>query len=1712
MVPHELLGGRTSTGVLCQSVSISSIKALFIFQGNDGIEVLRMKGLVTEDAASTAAVEKELQELAHEEDIKDLARTERKKKSAKKTKKAVKAIGGLQGKDEDVTMEEVNPQPNESEKDDVKGCDQHTRSKVLQLSAPENPVLRGLEKRQIAAFVGEMSTYVERCAASGTIPLHMKYCIKNTLLDTLYQGGAFGHQYKSLPEVPPERIEEYLKSIPCQETTELDLDEIRKFVNQHVKIAEAESNCHFRIVVLIGRFKSVLMQQGWGRLLDPDVARIHGKTLVKLLLGRIDPPHVRARLSKDIKFAHRVCASDFEMFCKFVLQKYELYSTLVVDRPNKRGRFEASDSSDESEAPPKKTKKVKKPKKKGQGASHDEHKKEWNLFCLNKRACKGKKHRMSECPNTTPEEAKELLRKYRKFNFFKLRNKMINVSHIQSEKTNRSSAFAIFSASGNTKLTEIQILADTGANICLAPRRIAEELSAKIVELPEPIRLKAGINNGNKNSYVLATHVARLNISILAHSNNGNTQLRYDGLPFVLIDYPDTLAQVIVGENLMTHLGIEKGHIWQVMQEAGGAHVDCNSMEAYPAEDNSDMEHRINALRFQIGSDEPDHVLKEKLVQLDKNSKKTEPIETTYKTGPSLFLNNINAALSKDKTDFEKSEYEVEEDMGPYLSIGQDTPQEIDIAIDNMLREAEDNGISAKGRKSLRKMLYKKRNIWRIKLGDDPPAKIPPMKIKLKQGTIPIASPVRRYSPERRAFISKFVNALEKVGAVKPNINCAWMSCPHAVPKPGTEQFRFCLDMRRINDASEPIVWPMPHVDTVLSDLTHSTVYSKLDFSHGYWQIALDKDSQDCQSFGTDEGIWTPTRVLQGSKNSSAYFQGATSKIFSPIRTSLLQWLDDWLIHAKTETKLLHVLSKFFSLCEDHNIKLNANKCSLFTKEVTWCGRKISADGIEFDPRRLSGLKEMNTPTNGAELQQFITSINWMRQAIPNYNHITAPLYDILEEVYQHSGKRTKRAAKKVKLKDTSWNQKHEECFRQVQQSLREAVKLAIYDPKQRLCLFTDASDSHWASVLTQVPNEDLEKPFEEQRHSPLAFLSGNFKGSSANWSVPEKEGYSIVASMTKLDYLTMCQNGVSIFTDHRNLLYIFNPLGQDASVSKHIVSKLSRWAMKLSAFTYSIHHIPGENNVWADMLTRWTKNNVYTVHNLYYAPLHTAMKEPISWPDGKEILASQEKYRNEAERLKLETDDIGLNRYQSTNAIWIPSKDNLLQFRLMVIAHCGIGGHRAASATLSKLHRRYEWEGMKSDVEEFQSSCFHCLATIGARRVPRPMGHQIHSDSPNEVIHFDYLYIGEARESYQYILIIKDDFSGYVWLLPCKHADAWTTAQHLTTWFASFGVSAQWVSDRGSHFKNTLIDKIRQNLRVHHHFTTAYTPFANGTVERVCRETLRVLRALLSEYRMPIAQWPDVVPVIQSAINNAPVRRLSKKTPNEAFLGRTAQPLDNIIQSVPKKATSVGSIHQQQQKALTDLTQAITELHREVKGKPSKQRQTAVDRHNAKTHVIQPNFTEGDFVLVADTDKHMTSKVLLKWRGPRRITKVLSDFVYEVENLIDKRCTEIHATRLKFYRDSSHNEVSEMMDMAEFNDTEFYTVQKIIGLKRLNGTLVVKVLWRGFPAEEATWEPVEVMYNDVPKLMTTFLENFPNQTLSTEALRHIRATQSEED
>jgi hypothetical protein len=57
-------------------------------------------------------------------------------------------------------------------------------------------------------------------------------------------------------------------------------------------------------------------------------------------------------------------------------------------------------------------------------------------------------------------------------------------------------------------------------------------------------------------------------------------------------------------------------------------------------------------------------------------------------------------------------------------------------------------------------------------------------------------------------------------------------------------------------------------------------------------------------------------------------------------------------------------------------LKLHASKCMLLEATVRYCGRLITKDGVRFDPKNMKALQTMRDLQNGADLLQYIATVN----------------------------------------------------------------------------------------------------------------------------------------------------------------------------------------------------------------------------------------------------------------------------------------------------------------------------------------------------------------------------------------------------------------------------------------------------------------------------------------------------------------------------------------------------------------------------------------------------------------------------------------------------------------------------------------------------------------------------------------------------------------
>jgi hypothetical protein len=185
---------------------------------------------------------------------------------------------------------------------------------------------------------------------------------------------------------------------------------------------------------------------------------------------------------------------------------------------------------------------------------------------------------------------------------------------------------------------------------------------------------------------------------------------------------------------------------------------------------------------------------------------------------------------------------------------------------------------------------------------------------------------------------------------------------------------------------------------------------------------------------------------------------------------------------------------------------------------------------------------------------------------------------------------------------------------------------------------------------------------------------------------------------------------------------------------------------------------------------------------------------------------------------------------------------------------------------------------------------------------------------------------------------------------------------------------------------------------------------------------------AVLSELKMYADEWPEVVNMVQSVLNNSLSKRLNKRTPMQALTrhAETTRLALMLKDNVPVNAP-LDFYQSEKLMEVQKLSKAVTEIHAQVAEIDTRDRKAAIHKHNEKTHVRSPDFQVSDNVPVAEQRKSGVSKLQFKWKGPRCVASVESDFVFVVQNLLTKELKAAHATRLRFYKDNKLNVTAEI-------------------------------------------------------------------------------------
>jgi len=370
---------------------------------------------------------------------------------------------------------------------------------------------------------------------------------------------------------------------------------------------------------------------------------------------------------------------------------------------------------------------------------------------------------------------------------------------------------------------------------------------------------------------------------------------------------------------------------------------------------------------------------------------------------------------------------------------------------------------------------------------------------------------------------------------------------------------------------------------------------------------------------------------------------------------------------------------------------------------------------------------------------------------------------------------------------------------------------------------------------------------------------------------------------------------------------------------------------------------------------------------------------------------------------------------------------------------------------------------------------------------VMRPWSDTIECSERNGVLHWDFLFLGKSYGDSNYLLVLKDHATHFCELVVCDQADSAAATAAIMDWHSRFGVPPVWVSDNGSHFKNEVVAELSRRLKSRQHFTLAYSPWVNGSVERVNRDILQVLRTMILDYKVSHKDWVYLVPMVQSSLNHTAVPSLGNKAPVELFTGlECPSPLREFYNASKKELVKLPAGPGKIDSYLAKLRASIRAMHKPVEDQKLKQRLLNRKRERGENIV---NFDVGDYVLRSRVDEKSGSKLLVTWTGPHKVVRADS-YSFRVRHLLTGDEHDVHASRLKFYADDKLNITEELLD--HIASQGITLAINTIKEHRWNAAIddyEVLVSWRGLEAIEDSWEPMKVLGRDVKVLLGKYVQ-----------------------
>lgn len=257
----------------------------------------------------------------------------------------------------------------------------------------------------------------------------------------------------------------------------------------------------------------------------------------------------------------------------------------------------------------------------------------------------------------------------------------------------------------------------------------------------------------------------------------------------------------------------------------------------------------------------------------------------------------------------------------------------------------------------------------------------PPVKLNIDKA---INCRKSSYSNIEYIWIEKAHERLEEmrktdiIEEVTDDMDKSFCSSLLAVPK-GVDDFRLVVDLRGPNKAiiREPHL--MPTLDSILTKLEGSKLFSAIDLSNAFFHIELHPESRYVTNFFSGKKMFRYKRLPFGLCNAPDIFQKTIEEVLEGCKGVII-YLDDLLIFGKTKEEHDINLGKVLERLREHNVKLNKEKCQFGQPKVKFVGFLFTKDGYRITKEKTDAIRSFRKPESVSEVKSFLGLMNFVHK------------------------------------------------------------------------------------------------------------------------------------------------------------------------------------------------------------------------------------------------------------------------------------------------------------------------------------------------------------------------------------------------------------------------------------------------------------------------------------------------------------------------------------------------------------------------------------------------------------------------------------------------------------------------------------------------------------------------------------------------------------